>query len=180
MTFNKTDRKYLLSLARDAIASYLEKRPLSTRNKKSEFLKKRGCFITLKTQKNYLRGCIGIIISDKSLHQNIIEYAIHAAVNDSRFSPVTFAELGNLKISISILSTPELLSSYQECKIGKDGIIIECDNKRAVFLPEVSVENGWDLKTYFMQLCRKATLKKDAYLRKDAKLEKFTTESFGE
>ena len=144
------------------------------------FSEEKGCFITLKTKEGHLRGCIGVIISNQSLYQNIIEYAIHAAVNDNRFFPVTFPELDGLKISISVLSKLDILNSYQECKIGKDGIAISCDHKNAVFLPEVAVENNWDLETYFMQLCNKATLEKNAYLRNDAILEKFTTEYFSE
>lgn len=44
------------------------------------------------------------------------------------------------------------------------------DQQGSVFLPQVPVEQGWDLTTYLEQLCFKAGLPKDAWKDTDARL----------
>jgi AMMECR1 domain-containing protein len=46
-------------------------------------------------------------------------------------------------------------------------------------LPQVSLENGWDRKTFLEQTCRKAGLPLNAW-QKAATIEAFTAEVFGD
>jgi len=71
---------------------------------------KAGVFVSLKKNGN-LRGCIGTFIpTQENIAYEIIRNAISAAVDDPRFSPVTASELGDLTISVDVLSPPEEIS----------------------------------------------------------------------
>jgi AMMECR1 domain-containing protein len=47
--------------------------------------------------------------------------------------------------------------------------------RRAVFLPEVATEQGWDRETLLEGLCRKGGLPPASWKREDARLETFRT-----
>ncbi|MGC4115380.1 MAG: AmmeMemoRadiSam system protein B [Myxococcales bacterium] len=55
-------------------------------------LTQRGAFVTLR-EDGQLRGCIGTLVANKPLAEDVIENAVHAAIHDSRFKPVTVDEL---------------------------------------------------------------------------------------
>ena len=95
-------------------------------------------FVTYHINGDTLRGCIGNL-SPISLPHAVPEYALISALNDTRFAPVTLAELPNLSVTVS------LLVKYEECsaldwEIGVHGILIEYKGHSATFLPEVSAE----------------------------------------
>ncbi|MBT4989211.1 MAG: AmmeMemoRadiSam system protein A [Rickettsiales bacterium] len=156
----------LLNTAKSAIAFYLEHKAkpsrfdlsLAQEIDKFEILNKPfAAFVTLKIN-NELRGCIGSTISNKALIDQIIEQAINAGFADSRFQPVSIVEFQKLTFEISILSEPKAISNYQDINIEHDGIIISKYNRSALFLPKVPKEQGWDLITTLIYLCRKAGL----------------------
>jgi len=139
---------------------------------------KTGAFVTLNTKTGRLRGCIGRILSPDPLYKTVSSMSKAAAFNDSRFSPVTRDELDGLGIDISVLSKPEKVASADDITIGKHGIIltkIGLNNHTlgsAVFLPQVPVENGWNLKTTLEHLSEKAGFDKDAW-KSDCSFEVF-------
>lgn len=106
-------------------------------------------FVTWKIgRERHLRGCIGTF-SAINLHSGLAEYAITSATRDSRFSPITRAELPRLHCSVSILTKFEEAKDYLDWQIGRHGIRIEFMNERghrrtATYLPEVASEQGWD------------------------------------
>ena len=121
-----------------------------------------GVFITL-TQNNQLRGCIGCITTNQPLHQTIPEYAINAAIHDHRFSPLKRDEFDYTNISLSILTEPQPVNSYRDIIIGTHGMTYEYNNSRSVYLPEVAIEQGWDLDTTLRSLAQKARQSADSY-----------------
>ncbi len=129
--------------------------------------KNSGSFVTL-NKNGELRGCIGRIISNQELFKTIQEMAIASAFNDNRFNKVTKNELENLDISISVLTSPKGINSYNEITLGKHGIILKKLTKsgnlaNSVFLPKVPVDWGWNLQKTLEQLSLKAGLDKDAW-----------------
>ena len=88
----KVQEKQLLKLARKAIESYFDKKPLKFEKEKKEFPKKQGVFVTL-TLRGELRGCIGFPYPIKPLAEAIVEAAQSAASADPRFAPLKKEEL---------------------------------------------------------------------------------------
>lgn len=122
----------------------------------------RGAFVTLH-EHGHLRGCIGVIECRLPLLRAVADNAAAAAVGDPRFQPVTADELSNLTLEVSALTSPRPVAGPDEIVIGRHGILLGKAGRRAVFLPQVAPEQGWDLPTTLGQLCRKAGLAPDAW-----------------
>ncbi|MFN2352829.1 MAG: AmmeMemoRadiSam system protein A, partial [Kiritimatiellia bacterium] len=119
-------------------------------------------FVTLKID-GELRGCIGSLMPEDPLYLSVHRNAVNAARHDPRFSPVTEAELASLTVDISILSPIEPLADPADFKLGQQGIILERGRQRAVFLPEVALEQNWTREQTLSFLSRKAGLSPDAW-----------------
>ena len=135
-----------------------------------------GAFVTLKKH-GTLRGCIGTIEPVKPLHRAIVENAVHAALHDRRFRPVREAELSGLDLEVSVLSPPRPIPRWQDFRVGKHGIVLSKQGRRAVYLPEVAEEQGWTPEQTLTHLSRKAGLPLDAW-RSGARFEVFTTQIY--
>lgn len=97
-----------------------------------------ACFVTLKTKAGELRGCIGTIIPTRpDLGQEIMANAISAATQDPRFPPLTSSELGQITISVDILSTPESISGPEQLDPSQWGVIVEKQGLRGLLLPNL-------------------------------------------
>ncbi len=119
-------------------------------------------FVTLE-QGGMLRGCIGSLAPEAPLYMSVHENAFNAAQRDPRFRPVTAAEVADLEVRVSILSPIREIGSWGEFRIGEHGIIIEKHGRRAVYLPEVAPEQGWDVEETLSSLSLKAGLPPDAW-----------------
>lgn len=101
-----------------------------------------AAFVTLK-KKGHLRGCIGSSTALKPLVRDIADNAFAAAFHDTRFPPVTHAEMADIEISISLISPPQELAFHGEHDLLTqlrpkiDGLIIDDGIHRALFLPQV-------------------------------------------
>ncbi len=118
-------------------------------------------FVTWTTGKEKeLRGCIGTFSKD-ILEKNLIRYTLISAFKDTRFNPISKAELKNLNCEVSLLVEFEKAKSPIDWVVGTHGIDIDFKDKNgenysATFLPEVAEEEGWDQKTTLQYLIRKA------------------------
>ncbi len=121
-------------------------------------------FVTLKI-KNMLRGCIGSLppMPAEPMYKSVHENAINAALKDWRFRPVSLAELGKIDVHISLLSPVKDIKTLDEFHIGEHGIILIKGGHRAVYLPEVAVEQGWSKEETLESLSEKAGLPPDAW-----------------
>ena len=177
--------KQLLSLAREAITGTLTHNPtplyerLKTENRMPYSLEM-GCFVTLKTEKGDLRGCIGNMWGKGPLYQEIPALARQSAFSDPRFHPVTEEELAHLVIEISLLSSMQSIEDWSTIRLGIDGVLLTHGYHRAVFLPQVASEQGRDLPTMLSNLSLKAGLYPQAYLDAACSFEVFQAEVFGE
>ncbi|MFQ5786599.1 MAG: AmmeMemoRadiSam system protein B [Thermodesulfobacteriota bacterium] len=181
---NDDERKTLLKVARDTLESYVKDRKKpdlnSGRYLLSPILKeKRGVFVTLNENGN-LRGCIGHIQPREQLVKAVMDNAINSSMNDGRFRPVSEDELSDIEIDISVLGPIKKISGADKFIPGKHGIIIRLGGMRAVFLPQVATEQGWDREETLSHLCNKAGL--PSYAWKDESMEffVFTAEVFHE
>ena len=161
----------LIRLARAAIAEALGiSYPYSTREilRENPWLKEKGAaFVTLNRKADdSLRGCIGSIIAHQSLFDDIVSNAKSAALNDPRFAPMRPEEFEQVKVEVSLLTTPKRLeyrdASDLKAKLvpGKDGVILQLQGRQATFLPQV-----WEqlptFESFMGNLCLKAGLPQD-------------------
>ena len=178
---SKTQKKELLRIARSVLEEYLSKDMISEVLVHDLALKESGgAFVTLHKD-GQLRGCIGVIESERPLYENVMDMAIEAALHDPRFTPVNEYEMPEIEIEISALSPKRRIKSIDEIELGKHGVIVKKGFASGVFLPQVATETGWS-KTEFMQhLCEgKAGLKADAYLDPKTEIYVFNAEVFSE
>jgi AmmeMemoRadiSam system protein A len=139
-----------------------------------------GVFVTLH-KLGRLRGCMGVLEPKESLIDTVRHAAVCAALQDPRFRPVTPAELGELRIEVSIMSQPQPLRELGQLEVGRHGIIVGRGRNRGLFLPQVATEYGFSREEFLSRCCsEKAGLAPDAW--RDARTEVlvFTTEIFAE
>jgi len=145
---------------------------------------KRGVFVTLQ-KKGRLRGCIGNIEPAKPVLEGVRENALHAALDDARFAPVTPEELADLDIEVSLLTVPEKLAHSDSKDLLRQivpfrhGVIVEKGYHRATFLPQVW-EQLPDPDSFLTQLCLKARLDPDAWYTRDLTVYIYEVQSFTE
>jgi AmmeMemoRadiSam system protein A len=184
MVLNATEQRALLGLARHAIGYYLEHGappgPDARELGLSPALREnRAAFVTLTGASGMLRGCIGDILPSEPLYASVLKNAVHAAFSDPRFPPVRADELPALHIDISALSRPRAVPSPADIVLGRHGIILSKGFRRAVFLPQVAPEQGWDLGETLDHLALKAGLPPQGW-RHGAEFQVFEAEVFGE
>jgi AmmeMemoRadiSam system protein A len=119
-------------------------------------------FVTLKIR-GRLRGCIGSLAPVAPLYESVHDNAINASLNDYRFRPVTADELKHLDVHISVLSPITDIPSLDAFTIGEHGIILKKGMHRAVYLPEVAVEQKWTVEQTLTSLSQKAGMPPDAW-----------------
>jgi len=139
----------------------------------------RGAFVTLK-KRGRLRGCIGHTAPTKPLYLTVRDVAILAALEDPRFPPVRKSELDQLEYEISVLSPLHHVRDVQEIRLGRDGLVVKQGYREGLLLPQVPVEQGWDLKTFLRQTCVKAGLPPNAWRDETTDIFAFTAVVFGE
>ncbi len=127
-----------------------------------------------------LRGCIGQIWPSYPLLSATVLASLQAALADRRFTPVRPEELDRLAVEVTVLTPPHPVDSYREIELGRHGIVIEKDGRRAVFLPQVPGEQGWDLPTTLSHLARKAGLPADAWRAPGCRFQVFEGQVFHE
>lgn len=169
------ERKELTALARTTLEHHVTGRRQPEYLPPTVRLKADGAsFVTLNDKDGNLRGCIGNIFPTMPLAGSVIMNARSAASRDPRFPPVRGDELAGLHLEVTVLSPLEPLQDIKTIRIGAHGLYLEKGGNSAVFLPQVPVEQGWDLTTYLEQLALKAGLPKDGW--KGARLSLFTAE----
>jgi MEMO1 family protein len=173
------DRKLLLSLARRTLERWYTTETLPLPRTDSPTLRRnQGAFVTLNIR-GQLRGCIGNMAEDTPLVVNVAKMAIDAATHDPRFPPVRAEELASIDLDISVLTPMTRIAGPDAIHVGRDGVLIESAGRRAVFLPQVAPEQGWNRDQMLEHLCEKAGLPGDCW-KKDTTFYTFQADVFGE
>ena len=183
MVLDSQTRNFLLRVARQSLELAVKSpgaRFGLSKPPPAAALAKMGAFVTLNDKTTgRLRGCIGEILPMRPLVEAVAARAADAALNDSRFNPVSEHELDSLRVEISALTPPKPVASWREIVLGRDGMTLEKNGHFAVFLPQVAPEQGWDLPTTLSYLAQKAGLSPDGW-RDGAAFETFRAEVFHE
>ncbi|MCL2264727.1 MAG: AmmeMemoRadiSam system protein A [Treponema sp.] len=188
-TITEKERKILLTQAREAITAQLEKRKpfweagneeSGIKNDEESSIKKPcGAFVSLHIGDN-LRGCIGRMTANLPLLDTVRLMAKEAAFGDPRFPPLRKDELSRVHIEISALSPMQPCPDPRHVKVGVHGIYLTGRGRSGVLLPQVPVEQGWNLDEYLDYICVKAGLPPGSYDAPDTQLLTFTAIVFSE
>jgi AmmeMemoRadiSam system protein B/AmmeMemoRadiSam system protein A len=158
----------LLAIARSSIENSLSgkerKRLLG-----APWLEQAGAtFVTL-MKGGELRGCIGSLQAARPLGVDVAQNALGAASRDPRFPAMTAEEWPQCSVEVSLLGAAKPIRFADEADLlsqisaGEDGLILECDGRRATFLPQVW-EDLSDKKLFISELIKKAGLAADTRL----------------
>jgi hypothetical protein len=188
-TLDAAEQAAALSLARATLDTYLNHGPalarwFATHQVSGNLLAPAGVFVTLhntgerEQRLGRLRGCIGVMEARERLVDAILHNAVSAA-HDPRFPALEAKELPALDLEVSVLSPLKPVPSADAIVLGTHGVVLTKAGRRAVFLPQVATETGWDLPTFLSHLSAKAGLSSDAW-RTGARFEVFTAQVFGE
>jgi AmmeMemoRadiSam system protein A len=156
----QSDRRQLLALARAAVEAAARRDPkpaLDPAALSPGLLAPAAAFVTIH-EHGELRGCIGMMRFDVPLWENVREAAAAAALDDPRFLPIAESELPALELEVSVLDPLVELRDPAEFVAGRHGIVVERDGRRALLLPQVAAEMGWDAGQMLEAVCRKAHL----------------------
>lgn len=143
-----------------------------------------GAFVTLNHggvkagNPGRLRACMGLIEARQPLIDAVVQAAVWAA-QDPRFPRLRADEMAGLEVEVSVLSPAHPVSGPAAIEVGKHGVILEKGRHRALFLPQVATEQGWDRQTMLEQLALKAGLPAGGW-RDGARFEVFTAQVYGE
>jgi AmmeMemoRadiSam system protein A len=186
-TITDEEKRLLLADAREAILARLESREpryAAVPKQKDTALSQRcGAFVTLHEKtgsRRMLRGCIGRMTSDEPLAETVRTMAVEAAFGDPRFPPLSKSEWPRCDIEISALSPMDPCADPRSVRIGVHGLYLIWRGRAGVFLPQVPVEQGWNLDQYLDGICQKAGLPSGSYKADGARLYTFTAEVFNE
>ncbi|WMN89016.1 AmmeMemoRadiSam system protein A [Vibrio parahaemolyticus] len=148
-----------------------------------ELLKPAACFVTLQHH-GKLRGCIGSLEANEPLWLNVCKNAYASGFQDSRFLPLTLSDRSGLNVDISVLSNLKPLTNHGEATLlatlrpGIDGLLLEDEWHRAVFLPSV-----WEVLPTPEQFVRALKRKggwPETYWDEDIVIHRFTTSVISE
>jgi hypothetical protein len=180
-SLTRQEKSELMRIARQSVESAVRSRkdyeppaPAS-----AALNQERGAFVTLK-ESGSLRGCIGYVAPFKPLYITVRDVAKFAALEDRRFRPVAASELGALEYEISVLSPMRRIMDAKEIVIGQHGLLLRKGGDEGLLLPQVPVEEKWDVAEFLREVGLKAGLPQRAWQDPAADLFRFTALVFGE
>lgn len=181
------DGALIIKTARNAVSGFLEKGALNLKKTKNKNLNERyGTFVTIKKIPDCsLRGCIGFI-SPTPLYEAVQRAAVEAAFNDPRFPKLQEHELKEVIFEVSVMTEPSLVSGRspteikEKIEIGRDGLLIYNGPYSGLLLPQVPVEQNWDVDEFLQNLCYKAGMTPAFLDDENTKIWKFQCQIFAE
>jgi len=178
-TLDEKAKKEALQIAKNTLYSFInsQETPKISTNTLS-LMQPLGAFVTLEKD-DQLRGCMGQFDPSDPLYKVIQDQTIISATKDPRFTPVTKEELADISIEISVLSPRKEMANWKDIQPGKHGVIIRKGINSGTFLPQVALDNNWELEKFLTELCvQKANLPENCYQDPTVSLFVFEAEVF--
>ena len=179
---DRTEQQQLLDVARRTIVAAVcrgAKVDQATGQLPPALTEPAAAFVTIH-ERGELRGCIGLMRFEAPLWLNVRDAARAAALDDPRFLPVDESELPLLDLEVSVLDPPVELPDPAGFVAGRHGIVVERGSRRALLLPQVATEMGWNEKQMLEAVCRKAYLPPDAWRDESTRLMVFESTCFSD
>lgn len=183
---------YLVALARRAVEHYLKTGSvLEPTDAPPRLLRDSyGVFTTVERLEGgrlELRGCIGYPQGYRNTAVATVHSAIGACCQDPRFPPVTPEEVQSLVFEVSVLSPLTQLEPgdprryLEQVKVGIHGVVVKRGQLHSgLLLPQVAVEQCWDVEDFLSHACIKAWLDADCWLDRRTKVYVYQAQIFRE
>ncbi len=158
------DQAALLESARRTLEHYQrtgERRPLPAEGGTVALERRAAAFVTLH-RNGQLRGCVGRRAAVEPLSRTVAEMTLAAALDDSRFEPVSRTET-DLEIEISVLSPFKRIADRSSFRVNEHGAILQAGVRHGLLLPQVATERQWSAEQFFDALARKAGVSPQVY-----------------
>lgn len=185
--FSGTEGEWLVKTARRVLEEFFRSGNIAYFEPPFDRLREpSGVFTTIKTYPDLkLRGCIGYPEPIKPLYEALSEVTVLAATDDPRFPPMSADELDRVVIEVSALTPPKKLDVPKDelpehIVIGRDGLILRYGPYSGLLLPQVPVEEGWNVEEFLAYVSLKAGLPPDAWKWSDTDIYTFQAEVFTE
>lgn len=117
----------------------------------------RGVYVTLMRHRR-LRGALGIYKNPPPLYVGVARMAFAAAFGDRRFTPLDMAEWADMQIEVSVLGDMCPCTSLDQIVLGEHGLMLEKNGHTALLLPQMPLEQLWDIPTFVCNLYAKLGL----------------------
>lgn len=177
---------FAVRTAREVVEAHVRGNAIPEFDFPESFNAPRGVFTTINTYPQLqLRGCIGYPGPYFPLKEALVKSAIEAT-HDPRFYPLIPEELDRIVIEVSILTPPRLIEVkspreyLKKIKIGRDGLVVQKGFARGLLLPQVPVEEKWDVEEFLRYTCIKAGLDRNCWKDKKTQIFWFSAEVFAE
>ena len=177
------DGRLLLRVARAAVAEKLLgdarslERVLAEARARPPLERLAAVFVSLHAGSE-LRGCLGTLEATEPLALAVSRHAAAAALEDPRFPPLGRGELPGVQLAVSVLGPLTPVRSAEVIEVGRHGVSLTLRDSRAVFLPEVATQQGWDREALLENLALKAGILRPDW--RQAALAVFETAAFEE
>jgi AmmeMemoRadiSam system protein B/AmmeMemoRadiSam system protein A len=172
---DSSGQEAVIQLARQTLAEYMatgRREARSPEKPASEALSRRApLFVTLH-QDGRLRGCLGRTSADDPLATAVPELTLAAALDDSRFDPVSTDETG-IEVEVSILSPLKRITGLDDFRVGEHGALLYARGRQGLLLPQVATERNWGAEEFLSALGVKAGAGQGAHLDPGARLSVF-------
>ncbi|MCX8200091.1 MAG: AMMECR1 family protein [Candidatus Micrarchaeota archaeon] len=108
-----------------------------------------GVFITYRDQKGNVRGCMGLLDTDRPLMYAAIDSAIAAAVDDPRYERIIIDDVVGISIEMTLIKgITEISGNFDDARAqfvpGMHGLYAESGVKAGVLLPRDIADLGLD------------------------------------
>ena len=184
--YSDEEGKIAVKAARAAIESYVKEEKMPDMDFPKSFDRPSGVFTTINTYPELqLRGCIGYPGPYFPLKEALLRSA-REATRDPRFYPLGPEELDHIVVEVSLLTPPRLIEVknpkeyLKKIVVGRDGLIAQNGFARGLLLPQVPVEEKWDVEAFLNYTCMKAGLRKNCWKDKKTLIFSFSGEVFSE
>jgi uncharacterized protein len=188
-TYSLLEGQELVAAARSSIELYLlnpgfDKGLVKASLKR--FDQKQGVFVSIEHYPTETpRGCMGFSSPVSYLRNDLVEAALTAAFEDSRFIPVSKPELEHMVVEVSVLSDPVELSGAaasrkKEVKVGRDGLIVRYGVHNGLLLPIIAMREGWTTERFLEEVCLKAGLPRSYWTQPNVRIFRFESQVFKE
>jgi AmmeMemoRadiSam system protein B/AmmeMemoRadiSam system protein A len=169
------EQSAILEMARRTLAEYQRtgerKVPDFPPSGLPSLARRSALFVTLH-EHGQLRGCLGRSMPLDSLENAVPELTMAAALEDTRFDPVSPSETA-LEVEISILSPMKRLAQRGDFRVNQHGAVLRARGRQGLLLPQVATERGWNADQFFHALAVKTGVSAGVYSDPSTRIDVF-------